>query len=478
MPSLTLRRRHGTQIVICILLFAFIFRLCIGILYANYFDINWYRTWALGFQDGFFDAYTRLNTGSYALDYPPMYLYCLYIVGQLYRYFPIADYWMLDMLAMKAFPILFDVMAAGLFYLVCRRQSETLGILAAALWALNPSAIFNSAHWGQTDGLMVLLVLLSFYQFERKKPLLGSVLFAVACLTKMQCLYFAPALFVFLLRPDTPLDPSRRSGRTARFWNSILRLRWSHALSCVGVALLTGIVGFIPFIAGSWKAWGAASLLLPFQVYFGGFGKYPYATLNAYNLYGASSLNMVRDNHSLLFGTIGEDGYAVGGFTLHHFSTLMLLLSLVLMIYVMLRGKSENRLWLGCFLFMQCAFILTTRMHERYQFPVLLFSLMLFLRWRDFRWLWQYLALSLMTFINQFMLLIKNNTIQDPSAPWNRIFGPVMIVMSLVNLAIFVWGLLLSLRTAFSSAQSGDESLPGKIGMDSNIPTSERCDET
>lgn len=140
----------------------------------------------------------------------------------------------------------------------------------------------------------------------------------------------------------------------------------------------------------------------------------------------------------------------------------MLLLSLVLMIYVMLRGKSENRLWLGCFLFMQCAFILTTRMHERYQFPVLLFSLMLFLRWRDFRWLWQYLALSLMTFINQFMLLIKNNTIQDPSAPWNRIFGPVMIVMSLVNLAIFVWGLLLSLRTAFSSAQSGDRVPSGK----------------
>ena len=185
LPSLAFSRRQGVQTVICILLFALIFRLCVGMLYANYFDITWYRTWALGFQDGFFDAYTRLNTGSYALDYPPMYLYCLYIVGQLYRYFPIADYWMLDMLAMKAFPILFDVMAAGLFYLVCRRQSETFGILAAALWALNPSAIFNSAHWGQTDGLMVLLVLLSFYQFERNKPFLGSILFAVACLTSL-----------------------------------------------------------------------------------------------------------------------------------------------------------------------------------------------------------------------------------------------------------------------------------------------------
>ena len=52
----------------------------------------------------------------------------------------------------------------GLFYLVCRKQSEALGVLAAALWVLNPSAIFNSSHWGQTDGLMVFLLLLSFYQ--------------------------------------------------------------------------------------------------------------------------------------------------------------------------------------------------------------------------------------------------------------------------------------------------------------------------
>ena len=48
LPSLTLNRRHGAQTVICILLFAFVLRLCVGTLYSNYFDITWYRTWALG----------------------------------------------------------------------------------------------------------------------------------------------------------------------------------------------------------------------------------------------------------------------------------------------------------------------------------------------------------------------------------------------------------------------------------------------
>lgn len=484
LPSLTLNRRHGMQTAICILLFAFMLRLCVGILYSNYFDITWYRTWALGFQDGFFDAYTRLDTGRYALDYPPLYLYCLYIVGQLYKYLPVADYWMFEMLAMKIFPILFDVLAAGLFYLVCRKQSETFGVLAAVLWALNPSAVFNSAHWGQTDGLMVFLLLLAFYQIERNKPYLGSILFAVACLTKMQCLYFAPVLFLYLLRPDDAgepgPDPSARKTRAGRLWASFIRLRWADALSCVGAALLTGIAGFLPFIAGSWEAWGVKSLLLPFQVYFGGLGKYPYATLNAYNLYGASALNWVRDDRSLLFGTANADGVLTGGFTLHHFSTLMLILSLVLIVYVLLRGKREHRLWLGCFLFMQCTFMLTTRMHERYQFPVLFFSLMLFLRLRDFRWLMQYMALSLITLCNQFMLLVRNNTINDRSAPWDRIFIPVMVAMSLVNLVIFLWSLLLSVQTAFPPAPKEDgppPEEPAPLPEDSGAPIPERCDE-
>ena len=128
---------------------------------------------------------------------------------------------------------------------------------------------------------------------------------------------------------------------------------------------------------------------------------------------------------------------------------------------------------------MQCTFMLTTRMHERYQFPVLLFSLMLFLRQWDFRWLMQYLALSLITFFNQFMLLVRNNTINDRSAPWNRIYVPVMVVMSLVNLAIFFWGLLLSVQTAFPPLKRGRAS-PRRAhspSADPGHPIPERRDE-
>ena len=119
-------------------------------------------------------------------------------------------------------------------------------------------------------------------------------------------------------------------------------------------------------------------------------------------------------------------------------------------------------------------------MHERYQFPVLLFSLMLFLRQMDFRWLMQYLALSLMTFFNQFLLLVRNNTINDPKAPWDTIYTPVMTVMSFVNLAIFLWGVMLTVSTAFPPARREDgpvsEPVPDADAAP-DYPKAERRDE-
>lgn len=419
MSASAANRRRGIHFLAGALLFAFIVRLCIGMLYTNYFDVTWYRTWALALPDGFFDCYTRLMEGRYALDYPPVYLVVLYFVGWLYRLFPLQDYAMLDMLAMKFFPILFDILAAMMLYLCCRRRGENIALLAACFWALNPSAVFNAACWGQTDGMMLFFLLLSFYTVENGRPVLGSVLFAVAGLAKMQTLYFTPVLFLYLLR----------------------RYKWEKTVLGVGAAMATGYGAFVPFILGSWPARGAMSLVLPFEVYFGGLGKYPYAALNTYNLYGLFNLNWVSDSKSLFFGHPDpETGMMVGGFTLNMLSLLFILGALALLAVVMLRGREDGSLWAGSFLFMQCIFMLTTRQHERYQIVVLPFALLLFVWSRQMRHMWLFIALSLTTFVNQFMLLIRNNTINDPAAPWNAIFEPAQVIFSAVNLLLFAWG--------------------------------------
>ena len=419
MSASAANRRRGIHFLAGALLFAFVVRLCIGMLYTNYFDISWYLNWARALPDGFFNCYVRLTDGQYALDYPPVYLVILYLVGWLYRFIPLERYEMFEMLAMKFFPILFDILAAMMLYLCCRRRGENIALLAACFWALNPSAIFNAACWGQTDGMMIFFLLLSFYTVENGRPVLGSVLFAVAGLAKMQTLYFTPVLFLYLLR----------------------RYKWEKTVLGVGAAMATGYGAFVPFILGSWPARGAMSLVLPFEVYFGGLGKYPYAALNTYNLYGLFNLNWVSDSKSLFFGHPDpETGMMVGGFTLNMLSLLFILGALALLAVVMLRGREDGSLWAGSFLFMQCIFMLTTRQHERYQIVVLPFALLLFVWSRQMRHMWLFIALSLTTFVNQFMLLIRNNTINDPAAPWNAIFEPAQVIFSAVNLLLFAWG--------------------------------------
>ncbi len=54
MEALNISRRQAVQWVVCLLAFAFLTRLCIGMLYYNTFDVNWYKTWALELQNGFF----------------------------------------------------------------------------------------------------------------------------------------------------------------------------------------------------------------------------------------------------------------------------------------------------------------------------------------------------------------------------------------------------------------------------------------
>ena len=60
------------------------------------------------------------------------------------------------MLLIKFWPILFDLLTIAAIYLIFRKRSVFLALCAAAAWAVNPSAIFNCACWGQTDTIMAM----------------------------------------------------------------------------------------------------------------------------------------------------------------------------------------------------------------------------------------------------------------------------------------------------------------------------------
>ena len=93
---------------------------------------------------------------------------------------------------------------------------------------------------------------------------------------------------------------------------------------------------------------------------------------------------------------------------------------------------------------MQCLFILTTRMHERYQVVVLPFALMAYLVHKKPRFLALFCALSVMTALNQAFVLLPINAWM----PWgqNPVYDNVLSVLSVVNVLVFIWSAYICVR--------------------------------
>ena len=383
-------RRNIITALIVIIGSAFLVRLTIGVIYFNAFDTYWYRNWAWDLPNGFFSVYSRAEAIS--LDYPPLYLFCLYFTGLAYRFFGFACADGLQMFLMKFWPILFDTLAALVIYFAARKKSELFALFAAAFWAMNPSALFNSSFWGQTDGLMIMLLVLAFMKAD-DRPVLSCFLFAVAGLTKYQSLFFAPALLAYIFR----------------------RRGLSSLLKGIGAAALTVIGVFMPFM------FGAANPLLIFDVYLGGANTYQYCTFNAYNIYGLLGLNCTYDQSRVL-----------GSITYSHINTALLILIVAATVYLVLKAKRSNIYVAGLFI-MQCIFMLSTRMHERYQMVVLPFALLAFVTTKERRFMWQFGWLTVLTLINQFVVLANVNHNMFAASQ-----NGVMSVVSAANVLVFI----------------------------------------
>lgn len=411
--TVLITRRQAGFCLFGMVFFGLLVRLFIGMSYQNPFDTEWYLMWAKDIQQGFFNAY---DGHVRQLDYPPVYLYLLKLVGMAVEDPLIGGYGPYRMLAIKFFPIVFDVLTIWLLYHVCAKRSPVTGLLAAGVWAVNPSAIYNCAAWGQTDTIMMFQLLLAFWAFYEEKPMKGTILFALAALTKMQCLYFAPVILYFFLR----------------------KRDFSGLVKALGAGLLSVLIVFLPFMIGS------RDPLLIFNVYFDGFGKYPYINLNAFNLYGLSRNNWVPDAKSIFGGIVGLNGLTTGGFTFSMLSTLFLLATIVFTCWLALRGKRFS-VFLNGALLMECLFMLTTRQHERYQVVVMIFLLAAFLTERDFRLFGVFTGVVFTTFCNQVLLLNHNI---NQSAPWLAAFHELQAVGSAINLLLFGWLVFLCVEDA------------------------------
>ena len=422
-------------------------------------DITTYSSWAQRlWEQGPGNFYAP---GVFA-DYPPGYLYLLWLGSHLVSFLHGGTIEGTSDL-LKLGPIIFDILVAGVLYLLVRRwtagsrDSMRLGLIAAALYLFNPVTWYDSAIWGQTDSVGTLVIVLGIGALIRGNSEGATAMAVLAALVKPQFgIVLAPVVGVVLLRRHL-LHPG--SGPRNRALVPDALHGWFQDQQGFVRLVSSAAVGLVVLIA----------LLAPFRLDPISFielmartaGGYPWLSVNAYNPWalvgsgGAAPLAFGGGWSSDTIPLLGPlPAFAIG--------TALLVAGFALGA-ARLAWSDDRRSIIIVAIFLALAFfILPTRVHERYMFPV--FGLLPLLAVVDRRWLAATIVLSVAAFINLHGVLTTElyatPNIEDlPLGDLFRTSSGILtsVVLHTAGFAFIAW------RLRPSAAREPDpfESLPG-----------------
>lgn len=386
-------------------------------------DVDTFVAWALSLAEHGFGKFYG-STGF--ADYPPGYFYILGVVGWIWEVlFKSADtgHYVVIRALVKLPAILADLGVGALVYAIVRRfATMNLALGAAAFYLLNPAVIYNSAAWGQVDSIAGGLALFAIYCLLRSDDeprsrvnvwIVGAwLLIAYSLLIKPQAAVIVPLMIGFAF-----VDRERRRTRIV-----------SSAIGIVA-ALLLALILVEPFHPSN----PADAFGWLFSRYAYGSSVYAYNSVNAFNLWAIRGTMWQSDTASVnLFGAFSLGPQYVWG-------VLLVLVAVGLVVWRYLQDRTPRALLEGCAVATIAFFVLATRMHERYLFNGLLFTIVCLPFAR--RYLWSALALTVVLFANLEYSLQYLSVMQNHVAGVNaqNLWGPATSLFSLISVAVFFW---------------------------------------
>lgn len=362
-------------------------------------DLDLYVEWALTLSSvgpGEFYAKT-----SFA-DYPPGYLYVLWLIGAVSQAIASVTHASPAMVAgslMKIPPILLDVLAACLLYQLARSYSadrtraERTALTAAAIYIFNPVVWYNSAIWGQTDVAGACALLAGLIALIRWPSEAAAGIAVLAVLIKPQFgVILGPLIGVVLLHRYLW---SHRSGTAAPAVERFFWLRLDGPIRLLS-STLAGILVFY-------------ALVTPFALDLHAFltrlvaasNVYHFLSVNAYNPW---ALVGSGGTPAMAFGAIDMDGWSLDDIPLVGSLTGAMigasLLGVAFLVGIARLAWRPDR-WsvalVGAYMSLSL-FMLPTRIHERYLFAAFAFTSILAAF--DRRWLYATIVLTLAAFMN------------------------------------------------------------------------------
>ena len=345
--------------------------LCLRIIFAYTYggfesDTACFFSWANMLKtNGFADFYSP----DYFCDYPPGYLYILYLLGDCMQFFGIESLNNSGLLILKAPAILCDIAAGYLIWYHAQKHcSPKASLLLSACYLFHPAVLINSSLWGQVDAVFTLIILLACILLTQGRYIPAYFLYAMGILLKPQVLIFAPLILCAL-------------AEYISHTKSIKKI-----LAHIG----SGITAIIMLIL----------LCLPFGLqnviaqYTDTLSSYPYAAVNACNAWGLFGQNWISQDTKLGFFTYAQIGTW----------SILLTTFLAFLIFYTLRKRSDRYYLTGAFLVLS-VFLFSVRMHERYLFPVMLLLMFTFIHNKEKAYLFHFWTISICHFFNVYYVL-------------------------------------------------------------------------
>jgi len=335
--------------------------------YVN--DLALFHYWGnYAFREGLLNLYH----GDFFLDYPPGYIYVLYVIAALQHVFQIT-YGGAEFLVLYKLPtLLIDIIASYYIYKqAIKKLSFPISFGLMLLYLFNPVVLLDGAVWGQVDSIFTLLIVVSIGLFIDGKMSKASFVFALAALTKPQAFIFMPVVLLALLYSK----------------------RWRAVATCAAWGFGTFLLFSLPlFLRGG-------GLLQLIDLYRGTLSSYSYATLNAFNSYMLLNFNWVSNDHTF------------AGVPLAVYGMLAVFAAVAYAAYIGLMAKAKHRalFFVGAALIV-IVFMFVTKMHERYMFAAIMLLIMAFIQSGDRRLLYISYGFTMTNTLNLYVVLAFSTT--------------------------------------------------------------------
>ena len=358
-------------------------RIIVSLLSKGYVtDVNTFKAWALTASNDLFNFYKNAGFA----DYPPVYVYVLSLIGTIAKITGMANSAAMFSLLIRIPAILCDIAIA---YIIFRKafkikNNYRFALLMSSFFLFNPAVFQNSSAWGQVDSVLSLLVILTLLTLSDSKYPYAAAFFAVSILMKPQAIIISPVIAYVLLY------------KIIKKQINISQLIYS------AIAFITAAFVITYPLSSGRKIWWI------YELYKNTAAQYPYASLNAFNLFALLGANFKQDNINLLFMSYNRWGFLFiiltcifAGFLYYRFY--------INNKNIKFKNKNEVSIFESRFngfafatsaLVYIAVFMLSSRMHERYLFIAIPLSLFAYFLLDNIKLFYIYISVSLLSFIN------------------------------------------------------------------------------